>query len=164
MRTAVVTGANRGIVLAIAEGLNDSVHSKGAHGYGSLVRAVGGVTLHHNLWAHNDSRNPRLGDNYGVAPFPTFDVRNNVIYDWGGGLIWAAVPPKPDARAAIIRQRVEAAGGHATLIRGPDEVRRQVDVFQPQPAGLAALAERVRQSFDPNNILNRGRMARGSSA
>jgi pectate lyase len=67
----------------IAEGLNHSVHSKGAHGYGSLVRAIGGVTLHHNLWAHNDSRNPRLGDNYGVAPWPTFDVRNNVIYDYG---------------------------------------------------------------------------------
>jgi hypothetical protein len=67
----------------IAEGLNHSVHSKGAHGYGSLVRATGGVTLHHNLWAHNDSRNPRLGDNYGNAPFPTFDVRNNVIYDYG---------------------------------------------------------------------------------
>jgi hypothetical protein len=47
------------------------------------VRAAGGVTLHHNLWAHNDSRNPRLGDNYGNAPFPTFDVRNNVIYDYG---------------------------------------------------------------------------------
>jgi pectate lyase len=68
----------------IAEGLNRSVHSKGAHGYGSLVRAVGGVTLHHNLWAHNDSRNPRLGDNYGAGPFPVFDVRNNVIYDYGG--------------------------------------------------------------------------------
>jgi hypothetical protein len=67
----------------IAEGLNHSVHSKGAHGYGSLVRAIGGVTLHHNLWAHNASRNPRLGDNYGKPPWPTFDVRNNVIYDYG---------------------------------------------------------------------------------
>jgi pectate lyase len=68
----------------IAEGLDHSVHSKGAHGYGSLVRAIGGVTLHHNLWAHNASRNPRLGDNYGTPPWPTFDVRNNVIYDYGG--------------------------------------------------------------------------------
>ena len=67
----------------IAEGLNHSVHSKGAHGYGSLVRAVGGVTLHHNLWAHNDSRNPASGTTYGNPPFPVFDVRNNVIYDYG---------------------------------------------------------------------------------
>lgn len=67
----------------IAEGLNHSKHSKGAHGYGSLSRANGSVTWHHNLWAHNASRNPRLGDNYGRAPYPTFDVRNNVIYDYG---------------------------------------------------------------------------------
>jgi glycolate oxidase FAD binding subunit len=33
-------------------------------------------------------------------------------------------------------------------------------VFHPQPAGLAALSERVRQSFDPKNILNRGRLMR----
>jgi hypothetical protein len=67
----------------IAEALNRSHHSKGEHGYGSLVRAVGGVSLHHNLWAHNIARNPRLGDNYGKPPYPTFDVRNNVIYDYG---------------------------------------------------------------------------------
>lgn len=67
----------------ISEALNNSVHAKGAHGYGSLVRAAGGLTLHHNLWAHNDARNPRLGDNYGKPPFPVFDVRNNVIYGWG---------------------------------------------------------------------------------
>lgn len=67
----------------IAEALNRSVHHKGAHGYGSLVRANGGVTLHHNLWAHNEARNPRLGDDYLRPPIPTFDVRNNVIYDYG---------------------------------------------------------------------------------
>ncbi|MBW3634976.1 MAG: alpha/beta hydrolase fold domain-containing protein [Armatimonadetes bacterium] len=68
----------------IAEALNQSKHAKGAHGYGSLARADGAVSLHHNLWAHNNSRNPRLGDNYGKAPYPTFDVRNNVIYNYGG--------------------------------------------------------------------------------
>jgi glycolate oxidase FAD binding subunit len=88
----------------------------------------------------------------------------DVIYDWGGGLIWAALPPRSDAQAALVRGRAEASGGHATLIRAPEELRRQVDVFQPQPAGLAALGERVRHSFDPKHILNRGRMARGSIA
>lgn len=41
------------------------------------------------------------------------------------------------------------ADGHAPLVRASDEVRRNVDVFYPQPGGLAALGERVRQSFDP---------------
>lgn len=67
----------------ISEGLRHSVHEKGNHAYGSLMRASGPVSLHHNLWAHNDSRNPRLGDSYGKPPYPTFDVRNNVIYDYG---------------------------------------------------------------------------------
>ena len=68
----------------IGESLNQSIHAKGAHGYGSLARADGPVSFHHNLWLHNNGRNPRLGDNYGRGgTFPTFDVRNNVIYDFG---------------------------------------------------------------------------------
>ena len=49
------------------------------------------------------------------------------------------------------------------LLRAGDEVRRQVDVFQPASQGVAALSERVRNSFDPKIILNRGRMVRGST-
>jgi glycolate oxidase FAD binding subunit len=90
------------------------------------------------------------------------ETGGDVLYDWGGGLIWAALPPKPDAQAATVRQRANAAGGHAMLLRASEEVRRQVDVFHPAAEGVAALAERVRQSFDPKGILNRGRMARGT--
>jgi glycolate oxidase FAD binding subunit len=92
------------------------------------------------------------------------DTGGEVIYDWGGGLIWAALPPKPDAQAALVRGRVEAAGGHATLIRASEQVRREIDVFHPQAKGLAALGERVRLSFDPKTILNRGRLRRGEAA
>jgi glycolate oxidase FAD binding subunit len=90
------------------------------------------------------------------------DTGGDVIYDWGGGLIWAALPPRPDAQAALLRQRVEAAGGHAMLIRASELVRSNVDVFHPQPGGLASLSERVRHSFDPKTILNRGRLTLGS--
>jgi glycolate dehydrogenase FAD-binding subunit len=89
--------------------------------------------------------------------------QGDVIYDWGGGLIWAAVPQRPDAMAGPIRQQVEAAGGHATLIRASEETRRNVEVFHPLAAGVAALGQRVRHSFDPKIILNRGRMARASA-
>jgi glycolate oxidase FAD binding subunit len=90
------------------------------------------------------------------------ETGGDVLYDWGGGLIWAAMPPKPDAQATLVRQRVSAVGGHATLLRAPEEVRRQVDVFQPAAEGVQALSERVRHSFDPKGILNRGRMRRGT--
>ena len=62
----------------ITESMKNSCHIKGAHGYGSLIRYGNGViTYHHNLYAHHDSRNPRLGDNIGL------DFVNNIIYDWG---------------------------------------------------------------------------------
>jgi pectate lyase len=67
----------------ITESLNRSHHSKGAHGYGSLVSGEdGGVTYHHNIYAHHNSRNPRPTgdtDEYGFV----LDFRNNLIYDWG---------------------------------------------------------------------------------
>ena len=91
------------------------------------------------------------------------DTGGDVIYDWGGGLIWAALPPKPDAQAALVRQRVKAAGGHATLIRGVRAGPAQCRCVSSAAGGLARLSERVRHSFDPKNILNRGRMTRGPS-
>jgi glycolate oxidase FAD binding subunit len=91
------------------------------------------------------------------------ETGGDVIYDWGGGLIWAAVPPKSDAHAPSVRQRADAFGGHATLIRAAEDVRRGVDVFHPQASGIAALSERVRASFDPKSILNRGRLTRGAT-
>ena len=50
----------------------------------------------------------------------------------------------------------------AAWIRAADDVRRSVDVFHPQAPGVAALSERVRASFDPKSILNRGRLTRGA--
>jgi glycolate oxidase FAD binding subunit len=92
------------------------------------------------------------------------ETGGDVLYDWGGGLIWAALPPKTDAQAATLRRRAEAVGGHAMLVRASEETRREVEVFHPQPAGVAALSERVRVSFDPKSILNRGRLQRGGVA
>jgi glycolate oxidase FAD binding subunit len=77
------------------------------------------------------------------------------FYDWGGGLIWVAVPDSGEA--AIVRAAF-AGNGQATLIRAPEVVRASVAVFQPLPAPLAALTKRVKESFDPQRRLNRGRM------
>jgi glycolate oxidase FAD binding subunit len=81
-------------------------------------------------------------------------------FDWGGGLIWLALPPGDDAAAAAIRGAVaRGGGGHATLMRAPHAVRLAVPVFEPLPDGLAALSSRVKEAFDPHRILNPGRMA-----
>ena len=73
----------------ISESLDDSVHSKGPHGYGTLIRGSGGArfTMHHNLWAHHRARMPRPGNYVVLADDPVgplMDFRNNVFYDWGG--------------------------------------------------------------------------------
>jgi glycolate oxidase FAD binding subunit len=80
--------------------------------------------------------------------------------DWGGGLVWIAVPEEGDGGAAILRHAVGGAG-HATLVKAPPGLRRAVAVFEPQPAPLAALSRRVKEAFDPRYILNTGRMVEG---
>jgi glycolate oxidase FAD binding subunit len=71
------------------------------------------------------------------------------------------LPASNDARAPLVRATVAAAGGHATLIRAPAAVRAAVDVFTPEAPPLAALTVRVRQSFNPQGVLNAGRMWAG---
>ena len=85
--------------------------------------------------------------------------------DWGGGLVWAAVPEAGDGGAAAIRAAIRGADGqstgHATLICGSPALRRAVAVFEPESAPLAALSRRVKDAFDPRHILNPGRMLAG---
>jgi len=73
----------------ITESLNCSLHEKGCHGYGSLIRGGwgNGITYHHNLYAHHRGRSPRPGNYNGFRIDPNglvFDFRNNVVYNWGG--------------------------------------------------------------------------------
>lgn len=81
--------------------------------------------------------------------------------DWGGGLIWLAMPAAGDAGAAVLRATLAETGGHATLVRAPEAVRAAQSVFHPQPEPMALLTKRVKESFDPRGILNPGRMYPG---
>jgi glycolate oxidase FAD binding subunit len=92
------------------------------------------------------------------------ETGGELIYDWGGGLIWAALPPSADAHASTLRAKVDVIGGHAMLIRGADVTRAAVDVFHPQSPGTAALNRRIKLGFDPQDIFNRGRLRRGGAS
>lgn len=78
---------------------------------------------------------------------------DGLLYDWGGGLIWALVPAGTD-----LRKRFGAIDGHATLVRASSDTQSALGRFQAEPAPLAALSAGIRAQFDPRGILNRGLM------
>lgn len=82
-------------------------------------------------------------------------------YDWSGGLVWLEVPASADAGASDIRRAVAVHGGHATLVRADPQVRAGIDVFQPQTPTLERLTRGLKSAFDPQGILNPGRMYAG---
>ena len=96
-----------------------------------------------------------------LAVMITAATEAEVLYDWAGGLIWVMLAPSDDAGAALVRRAVGACGGQAMLIRAPAATRAAVDVFSPQEPGLASLTRRVKHGFDPNGVLNPGRMWAG---
>ncbi|WP_158964851.1 FAD-binding protein [Chachezhania sediminis] len=77
-----------------------------------------------------------------------------LVFDWGGGLIWALVPSGTDVRA-----KLGTFGGHATLVRAAPETRARLGTFQPEPAPVAALTAGIRARFDPKGLFNAGLMA-----
>jgi glycolate oxidase FAD binding subunit len=79
----------------------------------------------------------------------------NAVCDWGGGLIWVAMPAAWDGD---LRAELNRFGGHATLVRADAKVSGGTPKFPPEPAALAAISKGLRQKFDPRGILNPGVM------
>jgi glycolate oxidase FAD binding subunit len=104
----------------------------------------------------------------GVLQGLAFDT----VIDWAGAQTWigltqgqvSLVEGGPAGFHALLQNALAdpkvtgGAGGHATLIKGPDTFRADVASFQPEPAPLAAIAAGLRAKFDPRGILNPGLM------
>lgn len=102
----------------------------------------------HGFFVQGDTPLWRLS----VAPAsPPLPLPGDTLIDWGGAQRWL----RSEAPAEPIREAVADLGGHATLWRGTD---RRGSVFMPLPAGLMGLHRSLKQAFDPNRILNPGRM------
>jgi glycolate oxidase FAD binding subunit len=85
-------------------------------------------------------------------------MKVEAFYDWSGGLVWLETPATADAGSADIRRAVATHGGHATLIRADEAVRRTVEVFQPLGPAVDRITRGIKQAFDPLRLLNPGRM------
>jgi glycolate oxidase FAD binding subunit len=182
-RSAVdfVAGAGAAVTAIRVEGAAPSVEARCA-ALRELLARFGAVEELHSLrsrqlWREVAAVAPLLGDLAGrlvwrLSVPPASGARTTVrlrealpeaawFYDWGGGLIWLSLPEAPDAAAQVVRGVTRQAGGHATLVRAPEAVRAAVEVFEPAEPALAALGRRVKASFDPRAVLNRGRMYAG---
>ena len=95
-----------------------------------------------NLW--------RLSLPSATAPL---DLAGDCLVDWGGAQRWYLT----DQPAEVIREIARLAGGHATLFRGDDAA----GTFQPLPAALQQIQQRIKRALDPHGVFNPGRMYRG---
>jgi glycolate oxidase FAD binding subunit len=84
---------------------------------------------------------------------PCTDLGGEQLVEWGGGLRWLAAGDRTDAQR--VRLWAAANGGHATLFRATD---KSAGAFQPLTATMQALHQRLKTAFDPQRILNRGRL------
>ena len=76
---------------------------------------------------------------------------SDVIYDWGGGLVWVLVP-----EGTPLREYLGTFPGYATLIRGSQATLNHMPVFHPKDKPLQDLTTRIKRQFDPQNHFNRG--------
>jgi len=83
------------------------------------------------------------------------------ILDWGGGLVWLCALDADDDDTARVQAAAARHGGHAMLAKAPAELRARVDVFQPLVPAVQKLQAGLKASFDPDGILNPGRMYAG---
>lgn len=134
----------------------------GEHSLAAAHEMIGGVALESasQFWA--DLKELRLkffGDDrplwrLSVKPnTPPMRIAGDWLLDWGGALRWL----KSEAEAEPIRKAALAAGGHATLFRGP----KTEDVFSPLSPVLWRLHRNVKQALDPHGVFNPGRLYRG---
>ena len=76
-----------------------------------------------------------------------------IVYDWGGGLVWLLVPEGSDARSWLGRYE-----GHATLVRVNKETPERFPAFEHGSAQTEKLSAALKKMFDPRGILNPGLM------
>jgi FAD/FMN-containing dehydrogenase len=74
--------------------------------------------------------------------------------EWGGAQRWLLSRAEPNA----VRAATAAAGGHATIFRAADKAG---GAFAPLAPALARLHERLKAAFDPQRVLNPGRLYAG---
>lgn len=85
---------------------------------------------------------------------PLLKLSGEQLVEWGGGQRWLCTT----APASLIREAAAAAGGHATMFRSRDKAAA---AFAPLSPALARIHRQLKAAFDPDGILNPGRLIPG---
>ena len=85
---------------------------------------------------------------------PPMALGGEQLIEWGGAQRWLCT----DQPAAQLRAAAASVGGHATLFRARD---KGAGVFAPLSAPLARVHRELKIAFDPDRVLNPGRLYPG---
>jgi glycolate oxidase FAD binding subunit len=80
-----------------------------------------------------------------------FDLPGRTLIEWAGAQRWVV----PRDAAADLQGRCAASGGFATRFRAHNG---STDIFAPLPAALLSVHRELKRTFDPEAILNPGRL------
>ena len=125
-------------------------------------RRIGGETLGQadRFWSdlrehrHAFFAQPGILWRWSMAPgTPMPQLQGKWLWEWGGAQRWlhSELPAEVNRKAAL------QAKGHANQFRGGN---RENQVFHPPEPGIAALHQRLKLAFDPQQLLNPGRLFR----
>ncbi|MEZ5569236.1 MAG: glycolate oxidase subunit GlcE [Halioglobus sp.] len=79
------------------------------------------------------------------------DNGEETLIDWGGAQRWLRAPHN----AGAMHAKARAGGGHACLFRGGD---RSGEVRAPLPEAQQRVQQKLKHAFDPDGLLNPGRL------
>jgi glycolate oxidase FAD binding subunit len=97
-----------------------------------------------NLWRCSHQAHTDFYDDIDYS-----DTKNQLV-EWNGALRWIK-------SAQPLYKKAEAYNGHSTLYP-VNQTLPATDLFQPLQPGLMKIHQRMKQAFDPENILNPGRL------
>ena len=100
-----------------------------------------------------------------IPPAKSLDLmkhlKNNFKYyiDWCGSLFWLEVLDNENEKIEEIKSIVVKLGGYLTIIKNSENFTSDIDLFTINDTRLL-LSKKIKESFDPKNLLNPGKMYR----
>ena len=100
-----------------------------------------------------------------IPPAKSLDLmkylKDNFKYyiDWGGSLFWLEVIDNENEKIKEIKDIVFKLGGYLTIVKYSENLSSDIDLFTINDTRLL-LSKKIKESFDPKNLFNPGKMYR----